>query len=214
MEVYWEEDRYVAPPDKRSTLKNLPMRYAGRGAGVRRLDHLALLAKDVAQNRRFAQAQLGLRVREQVVYQDGQFEVGSWMSSTAVHHELAYVADGKGMHGRLHHVSFWIDNREDVLRTADILRENGVFIETGPAKHNNSQAFYLYSYEPGGNRVEVYSGGYLVFAPDFVPIVWNEEERGTGVYWGAALPDSFLDYATPDIDVGDAVPVAPTIDPL
>lgn len=31
-------------------------------------------------------------------------------------------------------------------------------------------------------------------------MIWNEAERGTGVYWGGALPDSFLDYATPDIE--------------
>ncbi|NQV58827.1 MAG: VOC family protein, partial [Alphaproteobacteria bacterium] len=162
---------------------------------------------------------LGLQVREQVIYQNGGFEVGAWMSTTAVHHELAYVIDAKGAHGRLHHISFWIDNREDVLRAADILSENGVFIETGPAKHNNSQAFYLYSYEPGGNRVEIYSGGYLVFAPDFQPVVWNEEERGTGVYWGGALPDSFLQYATPDVAASADEPVGvtpevPKIDPL
>ena len=218
MEVYYDEERYVAPEGKRSTLKNLPMHYTGRGAGVRRLDHLAMLAREVAPNREFAQALLGLKVREQVVFQNGGFEVGSWMSTTAVHHELAYVADTKGASGRLHHVSFWIDNREDVLRAADILSENGVFIETGPAKHNNSQAFYLYSYEPGGNRVEIYSGGYLVFAPDFHTVVWNEEDRGTGVYWGGALPDSFLNYATPDIpadtEAADDTPDIPVIDAL
>ncbi len=219
MEVYYEEARYDAPEGKRSALKNQPMRYSGRGAGVRRLDHLAMLANEVGPNRAFVEQHLGLQVREQVIYQNGGFEVGAWMSTTAVHHELAYVIDAKGAHDRLHHISFWIDNREDVLRAADILSENGVFIETGPAKHNNSQAFYLYSYEPGGNRVEIYSGGYLVFAPDFQPVVWNEEERGTGVYWGGALPDSFLQYATPDVAASADEPVGvtpevPKIDPL
>ena len=69
-----------------------------------------------------------------------------------------------------------------------------------PSKHNNSQAFYIYSYEPGGNRVEVYSSGFFVFAPDFETVVWDEEARGTGVYWGAPLPESFLNYATPGSD--------------
>ena len=103
----------------------------------------------------------------------------------------------KGLSGRLHHFSFWVDNREDVLRAADIFMENGIFVEAGPSKHNNSQAFYLYSYEPGGNRIEIYTGGFLVFAPDFEPVIWDEESRGSGVYWGAPLPDSFLQYATP-----------------
>ncbi|HLN09283.1 MAG TPA: VOC family protein, partial [Xanthobacteraceae bacterium] len=120
------------------------------------------------------------------------------------------VLDVKGGHGRLHHFSVWVDNREDVLRVADILTENGIFIEAGPSKHNNSQGFYLYSYEPGGNRVEIYSGSYLVFAPDWEPVTWHEQERGTGTYWGAALPDSFIKYATPDIEAS-AEPEAPKL---
>ncbi len=199
MEVYFDESRYFAPAHLKSALKNMPMKYTGRGVGVRRPDHLALLAKDVAANRRFVEKQLGLTLREQVRYDGGKVEIGSWLSSSQVHHELAYVKDVKGGSGRLHHFSLWVDNREEVLRAASILSENGIFIEAGPAMHNNSQGFYLYSYEPGGNRVEIYSGSFLVFAPDFDPVTWNEEERGTGVYWGGALPPSFLEYATPDI---------------
>ena len=200
MEIYYEEQKYVAPEHLHSTLKNLPQKYPARGVGVRRVDHLALLAEDVAANREFAMDVLGFQLREQVRFNKGETEIGSWMSPTAVHHQLAYVVDVKAAHGRLHHFSLWVDNREDVLRAADILVENGIFIEAGPSKHNNSQGFYLYSYEPGGNRVEIYAGSYLVFAPDWEPVTWNEEERGTGTYWGAALPESFINYATPNVD--------------
>lgn len=203
MEIYFDEQKYVAPPHLQSSLKNLPMKYPARGVGVRRVDHLALLAADVEANRKFAQELLGFQLREQVRFNKGEQEIGSWMSPANVHHQLAYVVDVKGAHGRLHHFSLWIDNREDVLRAADILSENGIFIEAGPSKHNNSQGFYLYSYEPGGNRVEIYAGSYLVFAPDWEPVTWNEEERGTGTYWGAALPDSFIQYATPNVQAGD-----------
>lgn len=201
MEVYYEEARYEPPDELRSTLKNLPMKYPKNGVGVRRTDHVALLCADVEKNREFAADCLGLRLREQVVYENGAREIGSWMSSTTVHHEMAYVVDVAGAHGRLHHLSLWVDEREEVLRAADILMENGIFIEAGPAKHNNSQAFYIYTYEPGGNRVEIYTSGFFVFAPDFEPVVWDEEARGTGVYWGGALPDSFLNYATPPVDL-------------
>jgi catechol 2,3 dioxygenase len=202
MEVYYEETKYRAPERLRSTLKNLPMKYTGRGVGVRRLDHVALLARDVAANRRFAQEQLGFQLREQVLFDQGRTEIGSWLSPSPVHHQVAYVRDMHGARGRLHHFSLWVDNREDVLRAASIVSEAGVFIEAGPSMHNNSQGFYLYTYEPGGNRVEVYTGSYLVHAPDWEPVTWNEQERGTGVYWGGALPESFLLYATPDVAVG------------
>jgi catechol 2,3-dioxygenase len=212
MELYYEEQRYVPSAETRSTLKNLPSRYPGRGVGARRIDHLALLCNDVGANRRFAQELLGLRLHEQVVYDKGATEIGSWLSPSALHHQLAYVLDVKGGHARLHHFALWVDEQQDVLRAADILSENGIFIEAGPAKHNNSQGFYLYSYEPGGNRIEICSGSFLVLAPDFEPVRWDESERGRGVYWGGALPDSFLRYATPDV-AGDAGRPAPVFDP-
>jgi catechol 2,3-dioxygenase len=199
MEIYYDETAFEAPDALRSTLNNLPMKYPLRGVGVRKTDHLALLCKDVEKNRAFAQDVLGLRLREQVIYENGTKEIGSWMSSNAVHHEVAYVVDVKGASGRLHHFSLWVDDRAEVLRAADIFRENGIFIESGPSKHNNSQAFYIYSYEPGGNRVEIYTSGFFVFAPDFKVVVWDEAARGTGVYWGQPLPESFLHYATPDV---------------
>ena len=207
MEIYYEEQKFVAPANLHSTLKNLPQKYTGRGVCVRRVDHLALLANDVEANRKFAQELLGFQLREQVRYDHGKTEIGSWMSPTAIHHQLAYVVDVKGGHGRLHHFSLWVDNRDDVMRAADILIENGIFIEAGPSKHNNSQGFYLYTYEPGGNRVEIYSGSFLVMAPDWEPVTWSEEERGTGVYWGATLPDSFIEYATPNVQGETAAPI-------
>ena len=214
MAVYYEEQKYRAPDHLRSTLKNLPQKYMARGANVRRLDHLALLANDVAANRRFAEEHLGMQLREQVLYDEGRQEIGSWLSPNVCHHSVAYVKDVRNAHGRLHHVSFWIDNREDVLRAADVLVENGIRIEAGPSKHNNSQGFYLYSFEPGGNRVEVYAGSYLVFAPDWEPVTWNEEERGTGVYWGSPLPESFLHYATPDVPLPADAARIPVFDPV
>lgn len=212
MALYFEEQRYQPTDATRSTLKNLPSRYPARGVSVRRIDHLALLCNDVAANRSFAQDLLGMRLHEQVVFDHGATEIGSWLSPSPLHHQIAYVTDVKHGHARLHHVALWVDEREDVLRAADILRENGVFIEAGPAKHNNSQGFYLYSYEPGGNRVEIYAGSFLVLAPDFEPVRWDEQDRGTGVYWGGALPESFLRYATPDIP-GEVVGTPPVFDP-
>ena len=202
MEVFFEQEPFDPTPTTRSALKNQPSRFSGRGIGVKRIDHLALLCGDVAKSRRFMQDVLGFRVREQVIFNRGKTEIGSWMAVTNVHHNCAFVTDirsGGRPSGRLHHYGMWVDNRDEVLRAADIYRENGIFIEAGPSRHNLSQAFYLYAYEPGGNRVEVYSSSYLIFAPDYRPITWNESEREGGIYWGARLPPSFLGYATPPV---------------
>ena len=85
-----------------------------------------------------------------------------------------------------------LDSREDILRAADIFLENGVYIETGPHKHAIQQTFFLYVYEPGGNRVEVANAGArLILAPDWKPIVWTEAERKKGQAWGLKTIKSF-----------------------
>jgi catechol 2,3-dioxygenase len=86
------------------------------------------------------------------------------------------------------------------LQAADVFLENGVFIETGPHKHAVQQTFFLYVYEPGGNRVEVANAGArLVLAPDWKPITWTEEERKKGQAWGLKTIESFHTHGTPPL---------------
>lgn len=200
MELYFDAERFRPDPDRQPRLKNQPQPYPGVGIGVRRLDHVNVLCEDVTPNRQFMVDALGFRLREQVVLDDGT-EAGAWLSVTPLVHDIAYTVDATRSRGRLHHLAFSADNREDVLRAADIFLENDVFIETGPAKHAITQGFFLYGYEPGGNRIEIFSGGYLIFAPDWEPIVWNQAERARGQAWGLRLPESFHTYGTPRVDL-------------
>lgn len=215
MEIYYESEKYRPPDELRSILKNQPQKYLARGICVRRIDHVNLMCSNVTPNRVFLQENLGFKLREVLIPEADGVEAGAWLSVTPLMHDIAYVRDFTGTRGRLHHVAYWVDNREDVLRAADILLENNIFLEAGPAKHNISQAFFIYLYEPGGNRVEIYSGGYLIFAPDWEPITWNKSERGKGVHWGGELPESFRTYGTPVIEV-PRIPVEeiPVFDPV
>ncbi|HTZ24492.1 MAG TPA: VOC family protein, partial [Streptosporangiaceae bacterium] len=101
--------------------------------------------------------------------------------------------------GRLHHVAFWVDSREDVLRAADLMNDAGVPIEAGPSRHIPIQGFYLYTREPGGNRIEICSGGYLGFDPDDNPVIWTPAEYAAKPGWGARLPSTFRTYGTPPL---------------
>ena len=68
--------------------------------------------------------------------------------------------------------------------------DNGVFIETGPHKHAIQQTFFLYVYEPGGNRIELCNPtARLIFAPDWEPVTWTEAERAKGQAWGLKTID-------------------------
>jgi catechol 2,3-dioxygenase len=197
-ELYFETERYDPPEHLRPALKNVPQRYVGRGAAVKRLDHVNLLAADVAANREFAQEQLGFRLYEQVVLDDGS-EAGAWMSLTIAAHELIYVADHAGALGRLHHFAFFVDTREEVMRAADLLLDAEVPIEAAPSKHAIAQGMFLYVYEPGGNRVEVTTGTHFVYDPRPEPVVWSEAERARGQAWGVKTIESFHTYGTPDV---------------
>ena len=110
-------------------------------------------------------------------------------------------ADHTGTKGRFHHVTYAVNSREEVLIAADISLENGVPIETGPHKHAIQQTFFLYVYEPGGNRVEVANAGArLILAPDWKPIRWSEAERKKGQAWGLKTIESFHTYGTPPVE--------------
>lgn len=195
MELYWESERYEAPAELRASLPNQPQAYPARGAAPRRIDHLNILCADVAANSRFLTELLGFHLREQIVIEERQ--AAAWMSVTPQPHDIALTTDRSGRRGRLHHLTYWMDTREDVLRAADVLTDRGVFIETGPAKHARTQGFFLYMYEPGGNRIELFSGGFVVYAPDWETVTWCQDDARRGNAWGAAVPESFHTYGTP-----------------
>ena len=198
IELYWETERFEATAAVSTAFKNQPQRYVPKGIAPRRLDHINLLARDVAPTRDFFQRLLGLRLTEQIVLDNGT-EAGAWLSATNKSYDVAITHDRTGASGRLHHVTFMMDSREDVLRAADILRDADVPIETGPHKHNIGQTFFLYCFEPGGNRFEVGAGGYLIFDPDWKPIVWTEADRAKGQAWGLQTVRSFHTHGTPPV---------------
>jgi catechol 2,3-dioxygenase len=200
MEIYYETEWYTPPEKLRPALKNQASRLPNRGIALRRLDHINILAADVRANRVFMQEALGGRLTEQVIFDDGS-EKASWLTFTNKTYDVAISEDWSGAKGRLHHITYAVDSREDILRAADICLEHGVFMETGPHKHAIQQTFFLYVYEPGGNRFEIASpGARLVLAPDWKPIVWSEAERKKGQAWGLPTIESFHTHGTPPVE--------------
>ncbi len=167
------------------------------GVGVKRLDHVNLFARDVQANRSFAQQYLGYRLLDSVLDDAGR-EEAAFMTRTIAPLELVYVRDAPHRVGRLHHLAFWVDSREDVLRAADVFVDHGVAIEAGPALHTVGSSFFLYAIEPGGNRIEITTGADFVFDPDGPPRVWTAAERRRGIGWGLQFPDTWKTYGTPE----------------
>jgi catechol 2,3-dioxygenase len=198
--IYYESEWYTPPAALTPALKNQAQAYPGRGVSVRRLDHINYLGVDVVANRDFLRDVLGALVTEQIVLDDGTVS-GSWTTFTNKGYDAVYTRDRTGTPGRLHHIAFATDTREDILRAADIALDQGVFIETGPHKHAIQQTFFLYVYEPGGNRIELCNAGArLVLAPDWRPVDWTEAERARGQAWGLQTISSFHTHGTPPVD--------------
>ncbi|WP_259444748.1 VOC family protein [Neotabrizicola shimadae] len=197
-EIYWETRWYEPQQDaERAALKNTASAFTG--AAPRRIDHLNLLSEDVTEFRRFMETCLGSRVTEMIQLDNGRLG-GCWFTVNNKTYDLACTEEHGGGSGRLHHVTYATDQREDILRAADIFLQNGVHIETGPHKHAVQGTFFLYVWEPAGNRVELAnSGARLILAPDWQPVVWTQTERMKGQAWGLKTIETFHTHGTPPV---------------
>lgn len=194
LEIYYDVNVIEVEAHRKSVLKNQTYKSWNKGVSPRRLDHVNIHT-DAEGNSAFDFfiEELGFRINECIQSEDGQILAG-WMSVTPLVHDVALVKHEKlETNARFHHISYWLDSAGDLLRAADILRENGLdFI--GPGKHSVSQAIYLYVIDPGsGCRVELFTGGYLIFEPDWETVVWRPEERAFGnTYWGDSITGNEL----------------------
>ncbi|MCW3062922.1 MAG: Catechol 2,3-dioxygenase [Solirubrobacterales bacterium] len=209
MELFWDVERWEATPELRTPLLNRPQRRPTQGVPVRRIDHVNLMASDAAENRRFFEEHLGFRTRERIVAGEGaeQIELGNWMSVSPLVHEIAIMRDPSGTRGRFHHVCYWYGVPQHCNDAAEVLREAGYEIEAGPGKHGVSQATFLYVWEPGGNRVELFGDvGYLIQEPDWQPVTWHAEtdmEWLTSIY--GPIPMSFFEIGMPPVGAVEPV---------
>lgn len=199
-ELYWDTVKYDPPEDDKPALKNMSSRFHAQGVSPRRIDHLNLLASDVTQFRDFMMTCLGSRVTEQIRLNNGRLG-GCWFTINNKTYDLACTEEHGRGENRLHHVTYAVDQREDILRAADIFLENGVHIETGPHKHAIQGTFFLYVWEPAGNRVELANAGArLILQPDWETVTWTEDERKRGQAWGLKTIETFHTHGTPPVD--------------
>ncbi|SIT02913.1 VOC family protein [Alicyclobacillus vulcanalis] len=195
-EVFDEAKRYCAPKENLPYLKNQPDVFLGQGLNVQQFDHCNLFSSDVDSDTRFLRDVLGFRLSEVAIDRDGK-QTTAWLHVTNKSYDLAISRDQTGLRGRFHHLAYRVDSLEAVMRAADLFMERGVYIEVPPNKHVAGQTIFVYVYEPGGNRIEVCSGGFLIYTPDWETVTWSAEERRRGLAWGTQLPASFHRYGTP-----------------
>ncbi|MGL4859138.1 MAG: VOC family protein, partial [Enterobacteriaceae bacterium] len=93
---------------------------------------------------------------------------------------------------KLHHVSFYLDSWEQVLRAADLISMKRCSLDIGPTRHGITRGTTVYFFDPSGNRNEVFSGGYISY-PDKPVITWDADELGAGIFYhNRNLNEAFL----------------------
>lgn len=184
-EFYYDIEKPLADESIRSKLPSNSSRR--RGLGVRRLDHINLQtsAGTVNEAETWLREGLGFKRREFARLPQAQdIILASWLSVTPQVHDLAIGVAAEEHTGQFHHVAFNVENFHDILTAADEIRDLDIAYGAGPGKHGIGQAMYLYVHDPGsGHRIELYSGGYLIFDPDWEALEWKLPELEYGQTW-------------------------------
>lgn len=162
------------------------------GMEARRFDHALLYGPNIEQVLDFFVKVLDFRVAERVDVPDGLLAI--WLTCGMKAHDIAFVKYPEP--GKLHHISFDLENWQAIGRAADILTRYDISIDVGPTRHGITRGQTIYFFDPSGNRNEVFAGGYTYY-PDVPTRTWDEQQLGKGIfYYERRLNDAFLSVVT------------------
>jgi len=184
----------VAPAEKGPLIKNPDIwREPPRGMRAVRLDHFLLYGPNIVEAERFCEEVLGMYVPEVCNTEDGS-RLASWITGNNKPHDLAFVEYPKP--GKIHHLAYFLESWSDIGNAADLIAINHLKLDIGPTRHAITRGHSIYFWEPSGNRIEVYSGGYFAY-PDSPQRVWDAAQLGRGLfYYSGELIPSFLEIVT------------------
>lgn len=161
-----------------------------KGMAPIRMDHCLLYGPDIDGTRAILEQALDFALVERVKLDDGETDLGVWLTSSTKAHDIAFVRHGEL--GKLHHVAFKLETWEQVLRAADIMSKHKVSIDIGPTRHGVTRGLTIYFFDPSGNRLETFCGGYDWY-PDMDTTKWTFDEVGKGIFYHTRkLNDAFL----------------------
>ncbi len=163
------------------------------GMRARRFDHALFYGPNIDKVQEFFETVLDFRTPEQVDLPDGGL-LGIWMTCGMKAHDIAFVNHPEP--GKFHHVSFELENWNDVGRAADIITNYDISIDIGPTRHGITYGQTIYFFDPSGNRCEVFAGGYTYY-PDLPTRKWDMDNVGKAIfYYERQLNEAFLSVVT------------------
>ncbi|MDR1560555.1 MAG: catechol 2,3-dioxygenase [Clostridiales bacterium] len=164
-----------------------------RGMRATRMDHFLLYGPNIAEAERFCKEVFGMYAPEVCNTADGN-RLAVWLTSSNKPHDLAFVEYPKP--GKIHHLGFYLNDWTDIGNAADWIAVNRLKLDIGPTRHAITRGLTIYFWEPSGNRIEVYAGGYSAY-PDNPQRVWDADQLGRGLfYYSGEMIPSFLEIVT------------------
>ncbi len=199
--LFWDVTRFTGEGDMAPIFPNRPQRFNPRGVAARSLDHVTVTTANPEEDANWYREALGHRYMESTIADEeagfGDFVVFAMTTVCERSHDFGLVADFSGVPGRVNHVAFWVDQREELRRAADVLLDADVPIEFGPGRHGMGEQDYLYFREPGGLRIELNSGGYHNYEPDFETVRWTPAQGSNVYYRNQKMPHSMFESFPP-----------------
>jgi len=193
MTLLWEIEGYEADPDHASVYPDRPEKRSLHAAAPRFLDHVTIAATDVQRFAEWYSEVLGFRIMAYTTLEDAPIHVFGVLTTNEKSHDLGIVLDTSTTAGRVHHIAFWVDHPEDLVRTAEVMTEFRTPIEYGPSMHGIGEQHFLYFRDPSGLRVELNSGGYRNYVPDWQPRTWKPSEGSNSFFRNWDMPDSMME---------------------
>ncbi|WP_428037012.1 catechol 2,3-dioxygenase [Amphritea sp.] len=164
-----------------------------KGMKATRFDHCLLYGPNIAGTLDLFQKVLGFELAEQVLDPEGT-RIAQFLTTSMKAHDVAFIECPES--GKLHHVSFFLETWEDVLRAADLISMEDVSLDIGPTRHGLTHGKTIYFFDPSGNRSEVFCGGDYHY-PDHEPVTWKAEDLGKAIFYhDRVLNERFLTVLT------------------
>lgn len=193
MRLVYELDRYEATPENASVYPDRPERRSDHAGAPRFLDHVTITASDVRGFCEWYSEVLGYRTMAYTQLDEAPITIFGVLTTNEKSHDLGVVLDTSGRPGRVNHIAFWVDTYEELVICADVMIERGTPMEYGPSIHGIGEQNFLYFREPSAMRIELNSGGYRNYVPDWQPLLWKPSDGSANIFRNSAMPHSMTE---------------------
>ncbi len=176
----------MKPADKVTDFKNVHGKQPNKAIAVKRFDHLNILAGDIRAQRDFCVDTLGYREYERIELERRHprrmLDVGHDRGARADLHQGRVRRTGRARPPAPRSRSGSTRARSVCAPPTSGSRTRSTSSSRPPSTTSPRASSYTAT-SPGGNRIEVTSGGRLVYAPDEPCVIWTEEDRKKGQAW-------------------------------